>query len=54
MKGQFRWESLVKIDTSYGAKAISVLLDNAHALFDSHKPNGASTVRVNVNVDALE
>jgi primosomal protein N' (replication factor Y) len=54
IKGQFRWESLVKIDTSYGAKAITMLLDKTHKLFDSHKPNGASMVRVNVNVDALE
>ena len=54
MQRYYRWESMAKIDPGKGAGAIERLLDRAFALFEEKKPEGASAVRINVNVDALE
>jgi primosomal protein N' (replication factor Y) len=54
MQNFFRWESFIKIYPSNGASAIEKMLDNTFDLFDDRKPKGASSVRINVNVDALE
>ena len=50
----YLWESMIKIDPSNGAAAIERLLDRAFERYDKKKPRGASSVRINVNVDALE
>lgn len=50
----FRWETLVKVDSSYGARAIEHLIDQTFERYNHLKPDGASSVRINVNVDALE
>lgn len=54
MQNFYRWEAFIKIDPSNGASAIEQMLDKAFGLFDQRKPKGASSVRINVNVDALE
>lgn len=54
MQNYFRWESFIKIDPSNGAGAIEQLIDETFNLYDQQKPKGASSVRINVNVDALE
>ena len=50
----FRWETLLKIDPTNGAKAIEHLLDKTFADYDEKKPDKSTSVRINVNVDALE
>jgi primosomal protein N' (replication factor Y) len=50
----YRWETLLKIDPTNGAKAIERLLDKTFKDYDSNKPDKATSVRINVNVDALE
>lgn len=50
----YRWETLLKIDPSNGAKAIEHLLDKTFAEYDRRKPDKTTSVRINVNVDALE
>lgn len=54
MQNYYRWETLIKIDPSNGASAIERMLDKTFNLFDDRKPKGTSSVRINVNVDALE
>src|SRR5699024_10501777 len=55
MQNYYRWESLVKIKPSNGAGAIGPLLALTVAHYrEPDKPRGASSVRINVNVDALE
>ncbi len=54
MQNYFRWESFIKIDPSNGAGAIERLIDQTFELYDQRKPEGATSVRINVNVDALE
>jgi len=54
MQGWIRWECLVKMETEAPAGVIEHFLDQVFELYDSKKPKGASTVRINVNVDALE
>ncbi len=47
----FRWESFLKLDPATGTKKMEFLLDRVFELYDQHKPQGASNVRINVNVD---
>ncbi|MDZ7659543.1 replication restart helicase PriA [Fodinibius sp.] len=54
MQNFYRWESFIKINPKNGASAIEQMLDRTFDLFDDRKPKGASSVRINVNVDALE
>lgn len=54
LKKYYLWESLVKVDPSWGASTISRLINHANAYYESQKPKGASSVRININVDALE
>ncbi len=54
MQGWFRWECLVKIEVDATAGFIKHFLDVLFNHYDSKKPKGASSVRINVNVDALE
>lgn len=54
MKNEFRWESFIKINPENGAAAIEQAMDQTFELYKDRKPKGASSVRINVNVDALE
>ncbi|MDZ7772393.1 MAG: primosomal protein N' [Balneolaceae bacterium] len=54
MQKEYRWESMLKIHPRNGARAIERLLDEVFGLYGDRKPEGASSVRINVNVDALE
>ena len=54
ISGQYQWEAHIKIKRSHSAGAIEKLLDTIFGKYDSIKPKGASAVRINVNVDAVE
>ncbi len=54
MKNEFRWETIVKIDTSWDAGQIEDMLDRVFESYEADKPSGASEVRITVNVDAKE
>ncbi|MCW9707633.1 replication restart helicase PriA [Fodinibius salsisoli] len=54
MQNYYRWESFVKIKPANGAGAIEQLIDRTFEQYKKVKPNKSSSVRINVNVDALE
>lgn len=54
MQNFYRWESFIKVKPSNGARAIERMIDQTFDRYNSRKPKGASSVRINVNVDALE
>lgn len=54
MNGKYRWEANIKLSREYNAHAIERLLDEIFAKYDSLKPKGAGSVRINVDVDAVE
>ena len=54
MSGQYQWEAHMKVKRSYNAHIIEKLLDDIFNKYDSIKPKGASAVRINVDVDAIE
>jgi primosomal protein N' (replication factor Y) len=54
MQNYFRWETFVKVEPSNGAGAIEKMIEKTFDRYDQRKPKGASSVRINVNVDALE
>jgi len=54
MNGQYQWEANIKLNKAYRATAIEDLLNRVFDRFDTSKPKGASAVRINVDVDAVE
>ncbi|NBC05004.1 MAG: primosomal protein N', partial [Bacteroidetes bacterium] len=54
MNGQFQWEANIKLKRTYNAHSIEKLLQMIFEKYDSMKPKGASSVRINVDVDAVE
>ena len=55
MQKYYLWESIVKIKPTNGASAIEQLLDRTFAHYEEYKSfKGSGSVRINVNVDALE
>lgn len=54
MQNYYRWESFVKIKPTNGAGAIEQLVDRTFEQYKQVKPKKSSSVRINVNVDALE
>lgn len=54
MNGQYQWEANIKLNRSMNAHAIENLLDAIFEKYNSMKPKGASSVRINVDVDAVE
>ncbi|MDX1641017.1 MAG: primosomal protein N' [Balneolaceae bacterium] len=54
MNGQYQWEANIKLKRSYNAHVIEKLLDQIFEQYESMKPKGASSVRINVDVDAVE
>jgi len=49
----YRWESLVKMHVNIGPQKMEALLRTVFERYEKQKPEGASTVRINVNVDAI-
>lgn len=47
----FRWESFVKLDLAFGPKSIESALAKIFEVYDKVRPAGATSVRINVNVD---
>lgn len=47
----YRWESLIKVDTSVGAKNMWNFLSHVHEIYEKERPAGTSSVRVNVNME---
>jgi len=54
MNGQYQWEANIKISRSLNAHSIERLLDQIFEKYNTIKPKGASSVRINVDVDAVE
>lgn len=54
MNGQYQWEANIKLKRSHNAFAVEHILDSIFEKYDSMKPKGASSVRINVDVDAIE
>lgn len=54
MNGQYQWEANIKLSRSFNAHAIEKLLNDIFEKYEGMKPKGASTVRINVDVDAVE
>lgn len=54
MNGQYQWEANIKLNRAGNAHAIEKLLDDIFEKYESMKPKGASSVRINVDVDAVE
>jgi primosomal protein N' (replication factor Y) len=47
----FRWESFIKLDLAYGPKSIEKALARIFEVYEKVRPTGATSVRINVNVD---
>jgi len=54
MHGQFQWEAHIKLKTTFNAAVIERLLNNIFRRYETIKPKGGSSVRINVDVDAVE
>ncbi|TVQ66067.1 MAG: primosomal protein N' [Balneolaceae bacterium] len=54
MNGQYQWEANIRLNRQHSARQIERLLDQIFAAFEQIKPKGASSVRINVDVDAVE
>ncbi len=54
MNGQYQWEANIKLKRTYNAHVIEKLLNQIFEEYESMKPKGASAVRINVDVDAVE
>jgi len=54
MNGQYQWEANIKISRSLNGHSIEKLLDQIFEKYNTIKPKGASSVRINVDVDAVE
>ncbi|REL33491.1 primosomal protein N' [Rhodohalobacter sp. SW132] len=54
MNGLYRWEANIKMSRNFNAKQIEHILNGIFNRYDKMKPKGASTVRINVDVDAVE
>lgn len=54
MNGQFQWEANIKLKRTYNAHNIEKLLSMIFEKYESMKPKGASSVRIKVDVDAVE
>ena len=54
MHGLFQWEAQLKIKPDEKAKAIEHLIDRIFDRYDRIKPKGMGSVRISVNIDAIE
>ena len=54
MNGKYQWEANIKLKRTYNAHTVERLLNQIFEQYDLIKPKGASSVRINVDVDAVE
>lgn len=54
MNGKYQWEANIKLNKKYNAHAIEKMLNAIFDKYNALKPKGASAVRINVDVDAVE
>lgn len=54
LNGQHQWEANIKLNREFNAHAIEKLLDSIFEKYNTMKPKGAGSVRINVDVDAVE
>lgn len=54
IQGYIRWECMLKLDPQMTASRVERLLDRVFEYYERQKSKGTSTVRINVNVDAIE
>lgn len=54
MNKKFIWEIMMKIDTEKGANYIELMLERIMAVYEADIKGKFSSVRVNVNVDAIQ
>lgn len=54
MSGQYQWEAHIKLSRNYNAQIIEQIIQSIFDHFHQIKPKGASSVRINVDVDAIE
>jgi len=54
MSGQFQWEAHIKLSRDYNAQTIEQIIQSIFDQYQQIKPKGASSVRINVDVDAIE
>lgn len=54
IQGYIRWECMLKLDPQMTASRVERLLDRVFEYYEQQKSKGTSTVRINVNVDAIE
>jgi len=54
MHGQYQWEATIKLSKKFNASGIEKLINAIFAKYDTMKPKGAGSVRINVDVDAVE
>lgn len=54
LNGQYQWEASIRIGRQINARGMERLLDRIFVAYDEIKPRGASSVRINVDVDAVE
>tara|TARA_R100001143_G_scaffold63588_2_gene72797 strand:+ start:50448 stop:52874 length:2427 start_codon:yes stop_codon:yes gene_type:complete len=54
MSGQHQWEAHIKLSRNYNAEMIEKIIQSIFDYFLKIKPKGASSVRINVDVDAIE
>lgn len=54
MSGQYQWEAHIKLSRNYNAHTIEQIIQSIFDNYHQIKPKGASSVRINVDVDAIE
>lgn len=54
LNGQYQWEANIRLNRQMNARSIENLFDRIFDTYEQIKPKGASSVRINVDVDAVE
>lgn len=54
MSGQYQWEAHIKLSRTYNVNSIEQIIQSIFDFYHQIKPKGASSVRINVDVDAIE
>ncbi len=54
MNGLYQWEAHIRINPDHNATAVESLLEKIFQRYEQKKPKGAGSVRITVDVDAVE
>lgn len=54
MSGQYQWEAHIKLSRNYSAQTIEQIMQSIFDYYHQIKPKGSSSVRINVDIDAIE